>query len=569
MVTLTISELVKLCASRFGDSVAFQMKRDGEYRQWTFAQVAKTVDNLASQLFALGICAGDRVAVLSENRPEWAISYLTIGSMGAVVVPLDSLASPFDHAGLLKDSGSKGFIVSSKHLAELTGKIRELPDLKFVICFDLEREKDGFFSFSELSNKPAGERIELKTRPSDLLSILYTSGTTGVSKGIMLTHENIMSNVIAVAEIFKMIGPGDNFLSVLPIHHTFETTAGLMCPFYMGSRVTYAESLKSYSILTNMRETGVTVMCGVPLLYKIFLEGIFREVQEKGFLVNLIFKALFACSKIFRSLFRRNIGKTLFGMVHKKLGGKIRFWVSGGAAIDPAVIRAFDNMGITILQGYGLTESSPILTCCSLQDNRIGSVGKAISGVKLKIAGPDKRGVGEIVASGPNIMQGYYKNPSATAEVLKEGWLFTGDQGYIDKDGFVFITGRLKDVIITGSGLNVYPEELERELDSIPAALESCVLGRKIKDGLRKGMEEVIAIVIPRDEFFQNIALEKGISVDDSLVFKILKEEINKLNVKLPEHKRVAAFFLRKAEFPKTSTRKIKRFVLRKEMGLI
>ena len=580
---MTIRDFVDRSASKYGDCVAFQMKRGGEYKKWTFAEVAASIKNLQSALSSLGVSTGDRVAILSENRPEWAISYLAVGGMGAVTVPLDSLISYPDHINLINDSGSKGLIVSEKYLKDLRARKGEMPELKFMISMDLVSESGGIFSFWGLSSLPAlpgrqaggrqgkgpNKMVDAKVEPDDLLSILYTSGTTGVSKGVMLTHRNITSNILAVAKIFHMIGPDDNFLSVLPIHHTFETTAGLMAPFYMGCRITYAESLKSYSIIANMQETKVTIMCGVPLLHKIFFEGIIREAEAKGAMVKLLFKLLFAVSKTVKLLTGRNIGRKLFGMVHKKLGGNVRFWVSGGAAIDPDVIRGFDAMGLTILQGYGLTESSPIITCCSLEANKIGSVGRAIEDVQIKIDKPDGNGIGEVLAKGPNIMKGYYKKPEATAETVKDGWLYTGDLGYLDGDGFLYITGRLKDVIISGSGINVYPEEIERELERIPLIAESCVLGRKIKEGMRKGMEEVFAVVIPSREYFEKHAETKGAKVDDDLINKLIKVEIAKLNEGMPEHRRIAAYLIRKEEFPKTSTKKIKRFVLRKELGLI
>lgn len=544
------------------------MKREGEYKKWTFGDVGRIVGNLGSEISSLGISRGDRVAILSENRPEWSMSYLAIGSMGAVTVPLDALLSAPDHLGLINDSGAKGLIVSEKFLNDLRARKAEMPSLRFIISMDLPARKDEVLSFPEIAGRPSGKHADFKVDQDDLLSILYTSGTTGVAKGVMLTHKNITTNVVAVAEVFKMLGPGDNFLSVLPIHHTFETTAGFIAPYYIGCTITYAESLKSYSILANMKETGVSVMCGVPLLHKIFFEGIMRNVEEKGPAAKVLFGILFATSKAVKFLTGKNIGRKLFSMVHRQLGGRTRFWVSGGAAIDPGILRGFDYMGLTILQGYGLTESSPILTCCTLDDNKLGSVGKAIRGVTLAISNPDEKGAGEIIAKGPNIMKGYYKRPDITAEMVRDGWLYTGDLGYIDKKGYVYITGRLKDVIITGSGLNVYPEEVEKKLDRSPLISESCVLGRKVKEGLRKGMEEPIALIIPKQEYFQKFAEGRGVKVDSDLIKKEMKAEIDRINKMLPEHERVASYMIWEADFPKTSTRKIKRFALRKQLGL-
>ncbi|MFH1347123.1 MAG: AMP-binding protein, partial [Candidatus Margulisiibacteriota bacterium] len=388
---------------------------------------------------------------------------------------------------------------------------------------------------------------------ADTASIVYTSGTTGVPKGVMLTHRNIMSNVVSVASLFDL-GPKDNFLSVLPLHHTFETTAGFLGPFHEGCTITYAESLKSYSILRNMRETGVTVMCGVPLLYQLFYDGILREVEEKG--LSKVFSVLFAVSRFFKSVIGANIGKTLFKTVHKKFGGKIRFFVSGGAALDPDVARNFDLMGFIILQGYGLSESSPILTCNTLKKNKIGSVGKAIPGVEIKIAGAEP--VGEILAFGPNIMMGYYKRKELSSRVVVNGWLHTGDVGYLDEEGFLFITGRSKDVIVTGSGVNVYPEEIEFVLNKIPAVKESCVMGDKVKTGARKGTEEVIALIVPD--------FEKLGETSEEFIHKTISEEVRNLNKKMADYKRIARFIIRKEELPKTRLKKIKRFEIKKEI---
>jgi long-chain acyl-CoA synthetase len=435
---------------------------------------------------------------------------------------------------LLADSGAKIIIISSE-LVKLH---------KFSIKSILMEEVENF----KASKIPAANIL-----PDDLAAIIYTSGTTGVPKGVMLTHENIVSNFVTTAKLFKL-GPGDNFLSVLPLHHTFEATAGFLGPFYMGCTITYAESLKSHNLLTNMQETGVTIMCGVPLLYNLFYQGILREVEEKGPLAGLLFSGLIGISK---ALPFAPIRRKMFSMIHKKLGGKIRFWVSGGAAIDPEIIRGFEVFGITILQGYGLTESAPILACCTLENNRIGSVGKPLSNVELKLT-PE----GEIIAKGPNIMKGYYKRDDLTEEVIKDGWLYTGDIGRIDEHGYVYITGRIKDIIVTGSGVNVYPDEIEFFLNKLPGVKESCVLGIKIKEGVRRGMEEVWAVLVPDIEYFKkkNIAQDKA--------EKIIKEEIDKLNEKLTEYKRIANVIIKNEDLPKTTTRKVKRFQVRKEMNI-
>jgi len=285
-----------------------------------------------------------------------------------------------------------------------------------------------------------------------------------------------------------------------------------------------------------------------------------RNVEEQG--KTKLFSLLFAVARFGRDIIGINIGRKLFAVIHKKFGGKIRFFVSGGAAIDPELIHAFDLMGFPLIQGYGLSESAPVLTACTLRDNVIGSVGKPIPGVQVKIAGDDP--VGEILGYGPNIMKGYYKRKDLTDKVLINGWLWTGDIGYLDETGHLFITGRSKDVIVTGSGVNVYPEELEFSLKKVPAFKEVCVLGEKAKEGVRRGTEQVVAVIHPNYELFE----KQGKKADAAFIQRAIEAEVIKFNASVAEFKRIARFIVRPAEFPKTRLLKIKRFELRKEMGL-
>jgi len=538
----TFKALLKQSVAKFGDNLAFQIKREDKYVGFSYADVGKYATGLIAQLKNLGIQKGDKIAILSENRPEWGISYLAVTAMGAVAVPLDSLGAEYDLKGIIAHSDSKGIIVSDKFLV----LVKDAPGLKFIISMD----KD----FEALKPK-ASDDHGFDVKADDLAAIVYTSGTTGIPKGVMLTHKNIMSNVMTGAALFEF-GPSDMFLSVLPIHHMFECVAGFLAPFSKGARITYAESLKSFKLIQNMVETHTTILIGVPMLYQLFYDGIMREVDEKGPFFKTLFNILAFTSWMFRSFLRINIGRLLFGTVHKKLGGSFRFWVSGGAAIDPDLLHNFDLMGFTIIQGYGLTESSPVISACTLEKNRYGSVGRPIPGVSVKIVN------GEILATGPNIMQGYYKMKEETDKVLMDGWLYTGDVGYIDRNGYLYITGRIKDVIISSSGLNVYPDEIEFELNKVPYIKESCVIGRKVKSGIKKGSEEVFAVVSPNIEYFEKM----GLSTEENSVHNAIADSIQELNEKLPLHKRISGVEVRYSEFPKTSTRKIKRYMVRKEM---
>lgn len=537
MTVKTIKDILINSKTKFPKHVAFRVKNSDSYREYLFLEVYALSRKLALKLYEKGIRKGDRVGILSENRPEWGISYFACVLLGAVVVPLDAMITKDEIDFIFKDSGAKILIVSD-NLQKKHGFSYDI-----VLMSEIDSLKDG------------GDLIDTPIDENDLLAIFYTSGTTGRPKGVMLTNKNIVSNIVSVTNLFD-INPTDNFLSVLPLHHTFENTCGFLAPFYLGSAVTYAESLKSYNLLRNMQETKVTIMCGVPLLYNLFYDGIMREIEEKPLIVRAVFSLLLGVSKLVK---RHKIRRILFSMIHKKLGGHIRFWVSGGAAIDPAVIKGFDLFGLTILQGYGLTESSPILTCNSLKKNKIGAAGFIIDGLELKLSEE-----GEIIAKGPNIMKGYYKLPEETAKVLKDGWLYTGDKGTIDKDGFVFITGRIKDIIVSGSGVNVSPDELEAALNKIKGIKESCVLGVKITDGLHKGMEEVFAVIVPDYDY-----LKKSIKhIKEEDLEKYIHLEIAKLNKTLPPYKRVAKTKIRSMDLPKTSTRKIKKFQVRKEMGI-
>jgi long-chain acyl-CoA synthetase len=544
MGIITIKEMLEQNAEKFRDQVAFQMRQDSDYRKITFLEVSELAKRIQEALINLGVRREDRVALISENRPEWSISYLAIAGLGATVVPLDALLSREEILPLLEDSGAKAIILSQKYLEYIRGT-------------SVEGRKIFMEEFSKLPS-PVSRSPSPEVSLDDLASIVYTSGTTGIPKGVMLSHGNIMSNVISTVALFDL-GPKDNFLSVLPLHHTFENTAGFLGPFYCGCAITYAESLKSHNILQNMQETGVTVMCGVPLLYQLFYDGIMREVEEKK--LKKVFSILFMISKFFKYVIGFNIGKYLFATVHKKFGGKIRFFVSGGAAIDPEVIRNFELMGFTILQGYGLTESAPILTCNTLKDNKVGSVGRSVPGVDVKIVGTDP--VGEIIAFGPNIMKGYYKRKEQTSKTVVNGWLQTGDVGYLDEEGYLFITGRSKDVIVTASGVNVYPEEIEFLLNKIPAVKEACIMGAKIREGVRKGTEEVMALIVPDEEHFEKLGRK-----DDAFVQETISSEVQSLNKKMADYKRIARFIIRKEELPKTRIKKIKRFQIRKELNL-
>ncbi|MFH0931779.1 MAG: AMP-binding protein, partial [Candidatus Zixiibacteriota bacterium] len=476
----TIPQMLKRSAGIYSNSVALSAWKDGKFYSYNYTELENKVILFAGGLSTLGIKKGDKVGLLSENRPEWGIAYLGILSSGGIVVPLDPLLKCLELEVLIKDSGMKGLVTSGKFITEIFQTTKKIPDFGFLICIDEKKEK-GIFSFSEVSGKGEENKSELpEVLPDDVAVIIYTSGTTGKSKGVMLTHKNILSDVWGTKEALELF-PEDNFLSVLPLHHTLECTAGLIIPLSSGSRVTYARSLKSKEILEDIKNAGVTLLIGVPLLYEKLFTGLRKNIQKKSFLTRTSFKLCFSFVKIFKKLTGINLGKAIFKNSREKAGlSCIRILISGAAPLPAMIPECFDLLGIKFLQGYGLTETSPILTLNPYNQPKYSSVGKSIPGAELKIFEPDKNGVGEIIAKGNMIMKGYYNNKEETDKVLKDGWLCTGDLGWKDKEGYFYIAGRRKNVIVSSAGKNIYPEEIENQLLQSPCILETLVLGRKV-----------------------------------------------------------------------------------------
>ena len=557
---LTIPKMLKRSAGIYSNSVALSAWKDGKFYSFNYAELESKVNLFGKGLNSLGINKGDKVGLLSENRPEWGIAYLGILSSGGIVVPLDPLLKCSELGVLIKDSGMKGLITSGKFIAEIFQTTKKIPDFEFLICMDEKKEK-GIFSFSEVSGKGNENKSELpEVLPDDVAVIIYTSGTTGKSKGVMLTHKNILSDVWGTKEALELF-PEDNFLSVLPLHHTLECTAGLLIPLSGGSRVTYARSMKSKEILEDIKNAGVTLLIGVPLLYEKLFTGLRKNIQKKSFLTRTSFKLCFNFVKIFKKLTGINLGRFIFKNLREKAGlSCIRMLISGAAPLPAMIPECFDLLGIKFLQGYGLTETSPVLTLNPYNKPKYSSVGKSIPGVELKILEPNKDGVGEILAKGDMVMKGYYNNPQETDKILKDGWLHTGDLGWKDKDGYFYIAGRKKNVIVSSAGKNIYPEEIENQLLQSPCILETLVLGRKVS----KGVEEVEAIIVTNYEYIQQISKDQ--TRDEEKIRLLIKDEIAKCCEGIADYKRVKHFQIRKEEFEKTSTRKIKRFLFKENI---
>jgi long-chain acyl-CoA synthetase len=419
---------------------------------------------------------------------------------------------------------------------------------------DSVAQNGKFFSMMDLIKHSKGCSVEELPviDPKEMSVIIFTSGTLGRAKGVMLTQHNIASNLMAMLSVFMMY-PADRFLSVLPMHHTYECNCGLLCPLYAGSSVHYARSLKT--VVEDLQRVKATVLLGVPLLYDKMFKRIHKGIQEKKTVAKIL-NPLIKVTDTFQSVGWKGAKKTVFKELHEKFGGSIRYFIAGGAAPDPMVAKGLRDLGFNFIQGYGLTETSPILALNSPHNFKDNAAGIPLPGIEIRINTPDPDGIGEVYAKGPNVMPGYYKNPTATQEVFDNGWFKTGDLGFIDEDGFLHISGRKKNVIISKSGKNVFPEEIEDVLNRSPFIMESLVYG---EEDAKLG--EVIAAQIVVDaEAFIELSERNKQGITKELLHQIVADEVAKANKQLSAFKQVRKFVIRDQEFLKTTTQKIKRF---------
>jgi len=561
---MNIRELLERARAEFGDRV-FAQKRlpTGVFARTSYAQLYEMVTRLGAGLAALDVGAGTRVAILGENRVEWAAAYLAVLSGAAVGVPLDPQLKEKELVSILEQSGSEVAVVAPSFVETFRRLRSHLPKLREVVS--MEEGGAGARGWREtlaVGDEPA-RREEFLGRElglDNLAVLLFTSGTTGRSKAAMLTHRNLGANVSQVWGCLPYT-EADVFLSLLPLHHTFEATAGMLVPISGGASITYARSFKSKEIIEDIRDAGVTMMCGVPLLYEKMLAGIKRAVADAPastrFMVAL-FRALTHAGYVVAGV---NLGRALFRPLRRKAGlDTIRMFISGAAPLKPEISRDFYYLGLRLLQGYGLTETSPVASVNPYDHIRFASSGVPIPNVEIRIHEPDADGVGEVAIRGDNVMVGYYNNPALTAEVLRGGWFFTGDAGWLDRDGYVYITGRIKNVIVTAAGKNIHPEEVEAELDALPVISEAAVMPMREP---ASGREVVGAVIFPDYEYLEREAERLGEPFDDGFVERQVRAGVGGCCGNLADYKRVKVIKIRKNEFPKTTTSKIKRYLFR------
>lgn len=551
-----LKDMLKKSEEKFGDRPAYVYKTEepDKFKEITYKEFIDDINSLGTDLINMGL-KDKRIAIISDNRYEWGMAYLAVVEGTGVVVPLDKSLPDNEIESLIIRSEVEAIFYSNKY-DNIMNKIKEQgnTNVKFFISMDLDKKENDIYSQKELIKKGSelikeGNRefLDSKIDAEAMGIMLFTSGTTAVSKAVMLSHKNICANLMDIAAVIK-VDENDRFLSFLPLHHTFECTVGFLYPISKGCSIAFCEGIRH--IADNIKEYKITVMISVPILFETMYKKVIKGIEKKGKL-DTVKKGIKISQFLLK--FGIDIRRKLFKEIHDNLGGKVGLFVAGGAALDPETEKGFNELGVRTYQGYGLTESSPVIAAEDDKYRRLGSIGKAFPSLEAKIVEPNEEGIGELVAKGPSIMLGYYNNEEATKETIdKEGWLHTGDLAKIDKDGYIFISGRKKFVIVLKNGKNVYPEELETLINKIEGITESFVYGKPEEDGDYK----ICAKIVYDKETIGDIY---G-TTDENELKEIIWKEVKKVNKTMPAYKYIREISITDKELIKTTTQKIKRF---------
>ena len=554
------------CAGRWPQNVAVEVQRTDEVESYTYAELRRMAESLGAWLVGRGIQPSSRIAILADNHPRWVAAYLGIIAAGATAVPLDTAYHADQVAKLLRDSSSSLLICDLKHLdiarEALFGSQAEVmltetsPDVRpqgpgAVVPPQALANLDAIFA------EYRGSFQVIPREPDDVASLLYTSGTTADPKGVMLTHSNLLAEAEAVFA-WAHIGPQDAILGVLPLFHVLSQMANLLLPLVAGARAVFLSTLNTTELLRALRERKITAFAVVPQFFYLIHERIFKEVQQRGRLARVAFKRMMRLNAIGRRA-GFNLGHLLFGRIHDLFGRQMRYLVTGGSRFDPQIGRDFYALGIDVLQAYGLTETCGGAFVNPPEENVIGSVGKPLKGVEGRILDPQASddgspASGEILIRGPIVMKGYWNRPDATSDVLKDAWLYTGDLGYFDSNGNLFITGRKKEVIILANGKNVYPEEIEAHYLQSPLIKELCVMGMEGAGGT----EKLYAVIVPN---FEVLRQRKVVNAKE-----VIRFDVEGLSAKFPSTKRIGNYEIWQEDLPRTTTRKLKRFEIERRV---
>src|SRR5580704_5501700 len=543
------------CAQRWPDHVALEIQRRDRVESYSYAELRQMAESVGRWFTERRLPPGFRVAIFADNHPRWVAAYLGIIASGGTAVPLDTAFHADQIAKLLKDSGSSLLFCDKKHLAI----VKEAVGKSAIGTVLLDSENVTETSLDSIFAIGPGSFVPLSPAEDAIASLLYTSGTTADPKGVMLTHGNLLGEVEAVFG-WADLGPDDAVLGVLPLFHVLSQMANLLLPLVKGVRVVYLETLNTTELLRALSERKISTFAVVPQFFYLIHERIFKEVAQRGKLAQSILRTLMAVTGFGRR-FGVNLGKVFFNKIHRNFGGRIRYLITGGSRFDPQIALDFYALGIDVLQAYGLTETTGAAFATSPHNNVIGSVGPPLTGVEVKILDPQPQEgvpspVGEILIRGAVVMKGYWNRPDATAEVVKDGWLYTGDLGYVDAGGNLSITGRKKDVIILSNGKNIYPEEVEAHYLKSPYFKEICVMGLEARPG--DVTDRLHAVVVPNFEVLRQRKITNA--------KEVIRFDIENLSAQLPSTKRIGSYEIWQEDLPRTTTRKLKRFEIAKRV---
>ena len=536
-----LKDMLKKSGEKYGEKIAYKIRQENEYKEITHSEVRKMVDGLGTKLIDMGL-KDKRIAVIGENRYEWEIAYLSIVCGTGTVVPLDKSLPENELESLIERSKAEAIICSQKYV-----EILKKTKLKYIISMDLENDNDGIISQKRLISEgiqlvKSGDTsfTNAKIDNEKMSIMLFTSGTTSISKAVALSHKNICSNLMDMSSILD-VNSSDVFLSFLPLHHVFECTVGFLFSLYVGAETVFCDGIRH--IPENLAEYKVSVMASVPAIYERLFKIIKKHLEKQGKVEQILKDE----EKYKDSSMEKK--KEVFKEIHDLLGGNIKLFISGAASLEPSIEEKFRRLGFNMVQGYGLTETSPVVAIGNKKYHKTGSIGKCVPSDEVKLLDINKDGIGELAVKGPNVMLEYYENKEATEKVLKDGWFQTGDLARIDEDGYIFICGRKKSVIVLKNGKNIFPEEMETLINKEDGVEESFIFGKPIsKDP--NDIKIFVKIVYNKESFEGKTETE---------IKEYFNEKIKSINKTMPHYKAIRGIIILDKPLIKTTTNKIKR----------
>lgn len=536
-----LKDMLKKSGEKYGEKIAYKIRQENGYKEITHNEVRKMVDGLGTKLIDMGL-KDKRIAVIGENRYEWEIAYLSIVCGTGTVVPLDKSLPENELESLIERSKAEAIICSQKYV-----EILKKTKLKYIISMDLENDNDGIISQKRLISEgiqlvKSGNTsfINAKIDNEKMSIMLFTSGTTSISKAVALSHKNICSNLMDISSILD-VNSSDVFLSFLPLHHVFECTVGFLFSLYVGAETVFCDGIRH--IPENLAEYKVSVMASVPAIYERLFKIIKKHLEKQGKVEQILEDE----EKYKDSSMEKK--KEVFKEIHDLLGGNIKLFISGAASLDPSIEEKFRRLGFNMVQGYGLTETSPVVAIGNKKYHKTGSIGKCVPSDEVKLLDVNKDGIGELAVKGPNVMLEYYENKEATEKVLKDGWFQTGDLARIDEEGYIFICGRKKSVIVLKNGKNIFPEEMETLINKEDGVEESFIFGKPIsKDP--NDIKIFVKIVYNKESFEGKTETE---------IKEYFNEKIKSINKTMPHYKAIRGIIISDKPLIKTTTNKIKR----------